>query len=81
MLDLWNINVDAETPVERVNVSSTSALSAVRWGPDGRQLVTGDSRGKLVVHDVAAEVALPTRDEWTRLEYTISDMSDDLAQA
>jgi dynein intermediate chain len=81
MLDLWNINTDSETPVERVSVSTTSALSAVRWSPDGRNLVTGDSRGRLVVHDVAADCALPARDEWTRLEYTISDMSDDLAHS
>lgn len=85
-LDIWNINLDREIPQAKFKVplpagaqGSTAALASLQWAPNGRRILAGDARGNVHVFDVTADLAVPRRDEWSRLETTVADLTDELA--
>ncbi|OQS07255.1 cytoplasmic dynein intermediate chain [Thraustotheca clavata] len=66
-VSLWNISQDSEIPVADIKVSDR-ALNKVRWTPDGKRLIIGDSAGDTYVYELPSDIAQPRADETQRLE-------------
>ncbi|KRF99565.1 uncharacterized protein Dwil_GK25594, isoform E [Drosophila willistoni] len=73
-LDLWNLNQDTEVPTASIVVDGAPALNRVSWTPSGLHVCIGDEAGRLYVYDVAEHLALPSRDEWSRFNTTLSEL-------
>ena len=69
-LDLWDINKDIEVPQERFKTGE-KALNKLRWSPDGKKIVTGDSAGRLSVWGVDKDYYQPKEGELNKLERLI----------
>eukprot|EP01118_Nematostelium_gracile_P019529 TRINITY_DN9079_c0_g1_i1.p1 TRINITY_DN9079_c0_g1~~TRINITY_DN9079_c0_g1_i1.p1 ORF type:complete len:618 (-),score=163.43 TRINITY_DN9079_c0_g1_i1:23-1660(-) len=78
-LDLWNLNEETEVPIIKTNVGN-KALNRLKWSPDGKKILTGDSAGTLFVYDTG-EISIPRSDEWHKFEETLSIMSQSLDQS
>ena len=87
-IHLWNLNVDLEQPVEVIDISESdntdesSALAAHRglplcrlhWSADGKKLVAGNENGDVRIYDIAAELASPKREAWTKFDATVASL-------
>lgn len=73
-IDLWNLNQDTEVPSVSIMVDGSPALNRVSWMPNGLYLTVGDDNGKLYIYDVAENFAQPSRDEWSRFNYTLNEL-------
>jgi len=65
-LSIWNLNEDTEKPTMTLKVGD-HGLYRLRWSPDGTQLAVGDCVGRILVYDVADEVAVPKAEETKHL--------------
>ncbi|BFG02640.1 cytoplasmic dynein 1 intermediate chain [Drosophila madeirensis] len=74
-LDLWNLNQDTEVPTASIVVGGAPALNRVSWTPSGLHVCIGDEAGKLYVYDVAEHLAQPSRDEWSRFNAHLGELT------
>ncbi|XP_022225392.2 cytoplasmic dynein 1 intermediate chain isoform X20 [Drosophila obscura] len=74
-LDLWNLNQDTEVPTASIVVAGAPALNRVSWTPSGLHVCIGDEAGKLYVYDVAEHLAQPSRDEWSRFNAHLGELT------
>jgi len=72
-LDLWNLNEETEVPIIKTTVGS-KALNRLKWSPDGKKILTGDSAGSLYVYDTG-EISVPRSDELQKFEETLSRLN------
>ncbi|XP_034042864.1 cytoplasmic dynein 1 intermediate chain 2-like isoform X2 [Thalassophryne amazonica] len=75
-LDLWNLNNDTEVPTASITVESNPALNRLRWAHSGKEIVVGDSDGRVLVYEVGEQIAVPRNDEWTRFVRTLAEINE-----
>ena len=83
MVHLWDLNADMEQAVETVDVTkdngvedesarSSVPLCRLHWSADGKRLVVGDEEGNVRVLELAAELANPKREAWTKFDAAVA---------
>ncbi|KAG1652968.1 Cytoplasmic dynein 1 intermediate chain 2 [Nymphon striatum] len=78
-IDLWNLNNDTEVPTAGVIVDGAPALNRVTWTPSGHQVAAGDDYGRIWVHDVGEQLAVPRSDEWSKFVHTLQEIKNNQA--
>mmetsp|Transcript_1469 Transcript_1469/g.2033 ORF Transcript_1469/g.2033 Transcript_1469/m.2033 type:complete len:170 (-) Transcript_1469:295-804(-) len=75
-LALWNLNHSTEEPLLPIKVEGGRPLNKVAWSSvNGRCLAVGDAGGATFVYTLSEEVANPSKDEESKLEQTLREMT------
>ena len=64
-LHVWDVNVDMEEPVVKIQATDGCAAVKVRFAGDGKGLIVGDSMG--VTHFFSLNFAAPSPSSWLKL--------------
>lgn len=70
-LDIWDININTETPIISQKVSP-SALNKVSWSDDGKRLAAGDASGKVYLYNLDKEIMNSSAEDSIKLERIIA---------
>eukprot|EP01063_Lacrimia_lanifica_P040246 TRINITY_DN9065_c0_g1_i1.p2 TRINITY_DN9065_c0_g1~~TRINITY_DN9065_c0_g1_i1.p2 ORF type:complete len:649 (+),score=200.47 TRINITY_DN9065_c0_g1_i1:64-2010(+) len=76
-LSVWNLIESMETPIGKVDASSSSgkALCRLSWSSDGRNIVVGDSTGDVSLWEVAGNEANPKAADWPLLGQKLEEIN------
>ncbi|KAG1651971.1 Cytoplasmic dynein 1 intermediate chain 2 [Nymphon striatum] len=68
-----------DVPTAGVIVDGAPALNRVTWTPSGHQVAAGDDYGRIWVHDVGEQLAVPRSDEWSKFVHTLQEIKNNQA--
>eukprot|EP00927_Polykrikos_kofoidii_P037870 TRINITY_DN32076_c0_g1_i1.p1 TRINITY_DN32076_c0_g1~~TRINITY_DN32076_c0_g1_i1.p1 ORF type:complete len:664 (+),score=128.67 TRINITY_DN32076_c0_g1_i1:65-1993(+) len=74
-VDLWDLNRNLETPVERCEVpGKKNALNRCHWSCDGKKVIAGDHEGLLSVFSVSGAVHNPRKEDFEKFQQRLQQL-------